>query len=673
MKPALERAATHGRAGFMVVTQFDGTFGLTSVDTDENAILGGVFALVKTLGIEAPTLFCRSIDLASGQDPARLLAELYDPRTDLTQIGYDSTGVRRTIEFTEDRSGPLLDDPEVAQPNSEDLLVFTGGGRGVTAACAIEAAARYRCGMLLLGRTELADEPDWCAGVPDDKLIAAIAARRQSEGQPTPPRELRAIAGTLVARREVRATLARLRELGTTVDYLAVDVTDPHAVRTALAPYRDRITGIVHGAGVLADQLVDQLTPEAISTVLTPKLDGWFALVDAVDTGRLRHAVIFGSVVAIYGNRGQASYSVANEALNHLACALKLRHPGIAVTSINWSAWSGGMVGPELERMMIGRGITPIPPADGAVMFADQLAAPRSRDLLCQIGPWRPMSEPVAVVPGREVRMSRDMGQIAQSRAMGDHMIDGKPVLPAGVALGMILDVVAQTHPHLDIRSAYDFKVFKGVILDATTPRLHFTIRDTGPDEVSVTVTDDSDRPRYRGLVSSALAESIGPDHYPDLPTLAVGAAVPWYDDRALFHGPSMRGLHTVLEDGDRFVVYAQLPEPDWAVGYCGTSRYRALTSDVLMQAAGIRCRNTTGLLSLPAGIAAAELLGPLPDAEPFYVVVSRVTVAEPRAYCTIEACDPTGRVLLRLRDAEMISSAGLDERFGLVGRHADA
>ncbi|MFI5780092.1 SDR family NAD(P)-dependent oxidoreductase [Nocardia sp. NPDC051570] len=681
-KPILERAAAGGRAAFLAVTQFDGAFGLTGVADDEKATLGGVFALVKTLGIEAPTLFCRGIDLASEQGvdrcAAQLLAELYDPRTELTQVGYGADARRRTLEFGESSADPLIDAPETAEPGPGDLLVFTGGGRGVTAACAVAVSARFHCGLLLLGRTGLAEEPEWAAGVPDAELMKAVAAHRKATGQSTTPLELRNISGTLLAQREIRATLAQVRAQGGQVEYLAVDVSDPVAVRAALAPYRDRITGLVHGAAVLADQLIEGLTPEAITTVLTTKIRGWSALLAAVDADRLRHAVMFGSVAATFGNCGQASYSVANDALNHLACALKLRHPAIAVTSINWSALAGGMLRPELQKFLLMRGITPISLTDGGAMLAEQLTAARSRDVMCQIGQWppAPLELPEAIVPGREIRISRDMRPIAESRALGDHMVDGHPVLPATVALGAIFDVVGQTHPGLEIRSARDLKVLKGLVFDSPAPRLYFTIRDIGPTEVSVLVTDETNRPRYRATVGSTLPEpdSATTNQYTDLPPLTGGTPVTCYQDGTLFHGPSMRGLRAVLaDDGERLILSAQLPVPDWAGGYCGTDRYRPLTADVVAHGTALRSYLTVGVPALPTGCITTELLGPLPDAEPMYLVVHRPEVALPLVRCTVEACDPSGRVLLRFRNIELITSAALVEKFKNAGtRPAD-
>ncbi|ATL68202.1 SDR family NAD(P)-dependent oxidoreductase [Nocardia terpenica] len=680
-KPVLERAASGGRAAFLAVTQFDGAFGLTEVAADEKAILGGVFALVKTLGIEGPTLFCRGIDIAVEQGAERgaaaLLAELYDPRTELTQVGYGAAGQRRTLEFTEDPPGLLIDAPEVPEPNSADLLVFTGGGRGVTAACAVAVAERFGCGLLLLGRTEVTDEPEWAAGIPDADLMKAAAAHSKTTGTSATPRELRDICGRVLAQREIRATLEQVRAHGAEVEYLPVDVSDPAAVRAALAPYRDRITGIVHGAAVLDDQLIDGLTPEAISKVLTTKIRGWSALLDAVDADRLRHAVMFGSVAATFGNRGQASYSVANDALNHLACALKLRHPGIAVTSINWSALAGGMLRPELQKLLLLRGITPISLADGGALFAEQLTAARSRDVLCQIGPWppAPLEQPDAIVVGREVRVSRDMRPIGESRALSDHMVDGYPVLPATVALGAILDVVKQTHPGLDIRSARDLKVLKGLVFDSPAPRLYFTIRDIEPTEVSVLVTDETNRPRYRATVSSVLPEgdSATTNRYTDLPPLTGGTPVTCYQDGTLFHGPSMQGLRTVLaDDGERLILNARMPVPDWGGGYCGTDRYLPLTADVVAHGTALLSYMTTGVPSLPTGCVSTELVGSLPNAQPLYLVVHRPEVSLPLVRCTVEACDPDGRVLLRFRHIELVTSAALAEKFQAEKRPAD-
>ncbi|WP_263252632.1 SDR family NAD(P)-dependent oxidoreductase [Saccharopolyspora rosea] len=381
-RAVLDRAAETGRAGFVAVTRLDGVLGYSGVDP-ASAVTGGLPGLVKTLAAEAPGLFCRAVDLhpelSDEQCAAALLAELHDADTALHQVGYDAERVRRTVVAGPD-SEP---DPELPgcaprpAPGPDDLLVVSGGGRGVTAACAIGLARRWRTGLLLLGRTPLDDEPEWARDVAEPRLKAAIAAHlRDSGGTPT-PRDVEPVYRTLVAQREIRGTLAEIRAAGARVDYLAVDVADADAVAAALSEHRDRITGVVHGAGALSDRLVADKTAADVDAVFAPKLAGLRSILDAVDRDRLRHVLLFSSVAGFFGNRGQADYAMANESLNRLACTLARQLPDAAVASINWGPWAGGMVTPELQRMFRERGVEPIPLDAGVRTVVDHFAADR--------------------------------------------------------------------------------------------------------------------------------------------------------------------------------------------------------------------------------------------------------------------------------------------------------
>lgn len=674
-KPALERAAAAGgRAAFLAITRLDGSFGLSGIAGDA-AALGGVGGLVKTLAMEAPGLFCRQIDLAaglSGESGAKLLiAELHDARNELRQSGYPAPGRRQTIGFGDTPDVSLGGPGHVTAPAADDLFVITGGARGVTAACAVAFAARFHCQLLLLGRTEPAEEPDWALGVPADALMATIARQRKADGLSVSPRTVQAVRADLLAGREIRETLSAAGAHSTSVRYLAVDVTDATAMAAALAPYRDRITGVVHGAGVLADQAVEALSADAIARVFAPKLGGWQALLAAVDPARLRHAVLFGSVAGVFGNLGQATYAVANEALNRLGCALHRRNPATAVTTINWGAWAGGMVGPELERLFRERGVPLIPLAEGAHLFAEQFTEPRSRDLVCVIAPAAPLSGPPA--PANQefpVRVRRAIDAIATTSAMADHAIGDRAVLPATAALGAILNVVTRTG-YLEPRTVHGFTVHKGVVFDDTVKALSFTMTEPGTDgRVPVLVTDEAGRPRYRATVAAhgAVAAQI-----PDLPALDGGQDLAdRYADGTLFHGPSLRGVRALLTDGPRMVLRAQLPAANFAVGAYGSDRYHPLQADVLLQAVELYIRHHIGQPCLPSAIGAAELYAALPDDQPFYVVVTDLGGSSPQHRCTVGAYNTDGHPLLRFLDVDVVCAPALAEKFAeSARRHA--
>ncbi|NGY63741.1 SDR family NAD(P)-dependent oxidoreductase [Lentzea sp. NEAU-D13] len=645
----LTAAAAGGRAAFLVVTRLDGLLGFGGVER-ETAVLGGLPGLVKTLAIEAPSLFCRVVDLAPSLTDERcaalLLAELHDAQL-LPEIAYDAEGVRRVVTVSDSRSDLLPSGPPVDSPGPDDLFVVTGGGRGVTAACVVELARRYRTGLLLLGRTALADEPSWAADVPERELRGVIA--QNSDGKPK-PREVDRIARDLLAQREIRDTLSSIRSHGAQADYVAVDVTDARAVAEVLAG--KPITGVVHGAGVLADQLIADKTPEDVARVLAPKLTGLASVLDALELERLRHVVLFSSVAGFFGNRAQSDYAMANEALNRIACSLKRSLPSAAVTAINWGAWEGGMVTPELARMFASRGIPLIPLDEGVRLFADQFTPERSGDVVCVAGPTTPLSTPDASGLS-DVVLRRDIRSLADDPVLASHALGGTPVLPATAALGAILNVVSRvrTEP-LRLRS---FSVLRGLRFDDAPDQLEFALTDA-----EVLVRDPDGKPRYRAEV---VADAPAPETV-DLPAFSSAPVSP-YDDGALFHGPALRGIHALLaEDDEHLVLRCELTDASLGDGGYRTARYSPVLADLLLQAALVRVHRSSGRNCLPTAVGAIDVHDVLPDGSPFVVVVRDVATNGDSARCTVTACAPDGRVLLRFTDVDVVCSEGLAEQF---------
>jgi NAD(P)-dependent dehydrogenase (short-subunit alcohol dehydrogenase family)/acyl carrier protein len=134
---------------------------------------------------------------------------------------------------------------------------------------------------------------------------------------------------------EVAAFIA---EQGAEVEVVSADVTDPAQARALVehaAPFRLR--GIVHGAMVLDDAMMADMTPERFRKVFGPKVAGALNLVDTV-AGRLEldFFVFYSSISALVGNRGQTSYVASNALLDGLAHALRQR--GVPAISLNWGA-----------------------------------------------------------------------------------------------------------------------------------------------------------------------------------------------------------------------------------------------------------------------------------------------------------------------------------------------
>ena len=346
--------------------------------SDHRAWRGGMSGLARTAAREFPNTTVRAIDIdvtGLGPRPAadRVIEELL------------SGGAAPCVGLSaEDRVVPV--DELVALPGNrpgflgpQDVILVTGGARGVTADCIIELARRTGARFALLGRSEIMPWPDDLDKTSGEKALrGALAAKARTKGEKLSPASLNHQARALLAGAEIRATLGAIKQAGGEALYIPADVSDPKALKAALRNIETKlgpVTALVHGAGVLADKLIREKTRDQVARVFAPKIAGLEALLSELDTNSLKTIAFFSSVAARYGNAGQADYAMANEILNRMAHWLKSAHPEAAVTSLGWGPWDGGMVDETLRAKFAEMGVPLIPREAGAGLFADAVLA----------------------------------------------------------------------------------------------------------------------------------------------------------------------------------------------------------------------------------------------------------------------------------------------------------
>ncbi|MFG3421381.1 SDR family NAD(P)-dependent oxidoreductase [Micromonospora sp. NPDC048063] len=376
----LRALLTAGVPDITVVTTMGGHFAPVDSETapaGQHAALAGIgFAgLVRTVAHEYPQTRVRLLDV-DPQGGAEAVAERI--------VGEVAGGTPRGVVGLPDGSRvtrryvrqelPAGSDALDLDPDS--VVLVTGGGRGITARTAVALAERYGCHLEIVGRTappESAEDPA-TAGLTDPvELRRALLAA----GTGTPAeveRRLRA----LLAGRELRAVLDRLEAHAASVRYHRFDIRDDaRLAATVDEVYRrhGRIDVVVHGAGTLDDRLIRDKDQAAFTAVYDAKVRSARVLLDALKPD-LRLLLFFSSVSGAFGNRGQADYAAANDALDTLALAAADRFTGrtLAVAWGPWAAAGGGMVSAELEREYARRGIAVIDPEAGVEALMREIA-----------------------------------------------------------------------------------------------------------------------------------------------------------------------------------------------------------------------------------------------------------------------------------------------------------
>lgn len=634
---AARAAKLDAQGAFVVVTRFGGDFGLGGAD---DPTLTAVYGLTKTVALEHPDAFVRAIDLAADTAADAVVAEL--GKAGPVQVSLSAQG-RRTLV------GVALPSPHATPAlGAADVIVVSGGARGVTAACVIELAARTQARFVLLGRSRIdgAEPADARTATDEAQLMKALA---KSAGSPA---ELRKQVAGILASREARATLAAIEASGGHARYVAVDVADAAAVSAALAPVRAEwgpVTGLIHGAGVLQDRKVKDKTDAMWDMVWTTKIAGVRALLAATEADPLRLLCFFSSVAARTGNVGQADYAAANELLNRLAAREARRRPGAVVRSIGWGPWEGGMVTPALARAFHARGIALIPLLAGARAFVDELGAPGPHEVV--IGGL--LAGDTAAPSLRRVT-ARDYGFLR------DHSVGAKVVVPVVLALEWFAQRARELRPGTFVHAIENVAVLKGIEVgdfDGAGAMLEVHTTETRPDgfrfELRSPVTAKGLAPlHYRADVRLGDAPPVAPG----APGAGTGMAYPHDSaaiyDRLLFHGPEFQVIRRVVGLGDAGAEaeLSGVREKGWATDGWLTDM---ASGDGALQLAVLWSRQALGGASLPTGIASARPYGrPVPG--PVRSVLRGQRSEGKRTLSDVALVDAAGRVYAELLGVEL-------------------
>jgi len=707
------KAASKTRASFVVVTRQGGALGFANTDegaqqvkADSHADLvqAGLAGLVKTINHEwnagDDSVFCRVVDLSAklAADKAATIIsdELLDIDTSIVEVAHDTDNLSNNIGARLTLSGVATDSYQLTAGTSVDsdsVFLVSGGAKGVTAHCVIEIAKQYQSKFILLGRSSFDDnEPSWAAGITDEVALkkAAMQALIAAGDKPTPVKVTQFVRPVL-ANREIAQTLNAIKAAGGQAQYVAADVTNSNSVSAAVAPITKElgeVTGIIHGAGVLADKFIEQKTLEEFNAVYTTKIDGLLSLLAATTAANVKHLVLFSSAAGFYGNPGQSDYSIANDILNKTAYRFKALNPSAQVLSFNWGPWDGGMVTPELKRMFNDRGVYIIPLDAGAKLLVSELGANNNRCAQILVG--NDLSKDQAGTAVKKPQVSRLNVSVnktllaTNNTFLTDHTIGDDKVFPTVCAIAWMRDASEKSYQGYYYQGLENYKLFKGIIFDGSEAS-EYQI------EMNATVVDEGSHLVVDTKISSLNAQGKIVFHYGAQLTLVsqrkvcpkVTLALPTtgedakalYSNGTLFHGPSLQGISEVLEcNSESLLLCCQVPEVatekqgNFPLSYSG-EQSNIFANDLAYQAMLVWAKKELGLGSLPSSTTSWTVYREVLLGECFYLkltVVKSSGKGKQRGALTadMQLISENNEVLSEIASAKVTASANLNDLF---------
>ena len=273
--------------------------------------------LFRILRQEHPWMESRHCDLGDGTIEAAAAAlELEVSVVNSEDWVRYRGGVRQSVKYEPTAPSDLVSGEgrsEAIDPN--DVVMITGGTRGVGMLVAKHLAKKYGVRRMALGYREMLPErSEWAS----QGLADAVKAKIHD--------------------------LQLLEEMGVSVHLFSVNTTDEASLKLeidAISKSLGSPTVVIHTAGRADLRNVKFLSKSRadFDSVLAPKIGLVDSLFQSLDLSALRLAVLFSSAAAAVSGlaAGQSDYAIANAYLDYVAQAKTL--PGSRVVSIEWPSW----------------------------------------------------------------------------------------------------------------------------------------------------------------------------------------------------------------------------------------------------------------------------------------------------------------------------------------------
>jgi enediyne polyketide synthase len=399
----------------------------------------GYDGFVAALHLERKGLRFRALTVDESVDGDQLCALI--AREAETEVRYDAAryfGKARRIAR-----------PQILAPNAltrrpkqldaSDVVLVTGGARGITAECALALARETGAHMVLAGSSPSPEE------APDSANSA-----------------------------EISKTLERFAAEGLSAEYRQANLSERDEVShlvTAARRRTGRISAVIHGAAINRPQRANKVGADEARSEISPKLIGALNLFDALENDPPAIFCAFTSVIGVTGMPNNAWYAFANQALDRSLGLFASSHPNTDAISMAFSVWEEVGMGANLGSIegLSSLGTDSIPLQEGIRRFLElfkQDAGDRQVVVTGRLGgidTWRPEFPALPkgrrflenirfFQPGVEL-VARTHLTLERDAYLADHEYKGVYLFPTVFGLEAMAQTVAYVLGRSELRS----------------------------------------------------------------------------------------------------------------------------------------------------------------------------------------------------------------------------
>ncbi|MBN1117973.1 MAG: SDR family NAD(P)-dependent oxidoreductase [Bacteroidales bacterium] len=313
----------------------DGSFYRKSSKGSVNCISASAFA--ASLHLERPKCKIRTIEITENisiENISEIISDEMTTEKQFQTITYNNAD-RIVMKYN------LVGENSVQSKfkiGGEDVVLITGGAKGITAECGLELALKYKNKTILLGSSPL------------------------SSGN-----------------KEIYDTLKRYSDNNLTARYYSCDISDSYSlekIKIKAEKELGKVTMIIHGAGRNVPRLASMVSWEEAVKEISPKVMGTLNLINCFAENKLKQFTLFSSIIGITGMKGNAWYAFANETSDRLL--RQIREKGTQTLSLAYSVWSEVGMGARMGSVetLSHMGIGAIPPNQGIEYFLKNIEFP---------------------------------------------------------------------------------------------------------------------------------------------------------------------------------------------------------------------------------------------------------------------------------------------------------